>query len=163
MQYVSFIQSLPSVRPWVPWCVVATIGMIYVSLISCLDEFAHSIFNWEGMVHPTTLLCLVGGAGLITVPLYYASHIPFVVLCGALGYALMLLQYIVIHEHHIWIAPMARFLGVINVGMGLYITTHVVLNPCLNGRRGSIWTAYRLLLPLLILPQVILIVLTDPL
>jgi hypothetical protein len=161
MQYVSLIQSLPSIRPWVPWCIVAALGMIYISLVSCVDQLTHCLLIWDGVLHPATLLCLVAGAGLITIPLYYAAYIPPLALFGVLGYALMLLHHVTVYEYYIWIPAIARFFGVANVCVGLYITADAILG--LQGRRNSIWMAYRFTLPLMILPQVLLIVLTDPL
>ena len=160
MQYLSLIQSLPSLRPWLPWYIVAVICVIYMGLVQCLDQLFVNIIDWSGLIHPITLLGLVIGAGLITVPLYHAVYVSFLMLCGAWMYALVLLQYVIIHEHLIWVAPVARIWGVINICTGIYITVDVALG--LHSRRISIWNAFRVTLPVLILPQVLAIVLTDP-
>jgi hypothetical protein len=160
MQYLSLLQSLPALRPWLPWYIVASVCVVYMALVQCLDHLFVTIIDWNGLINPITLLSLVVGAGLITVPLYHATYVSVLMLCGAWMYILVLLHYVIIHEHLIWVAPLARILGVINVCVGMYITMDVAMG--LQSRRMSIWNAFRVTLPVLLLPQVLAIVLTDP-
>ena len=77
MQYLSLVQALPTLRPWLPWYILAAICVVYMGLVHCLDQVFVHLIDWSGLVHPLTLIGLAIGAGLLTVPLYHAAYVSF--------------------------------------------------------------------------------------
>ena len=158
----TILSFIPVVRPWVPWCLAAISGLLYVLVGTCLEVLLPYFLNWSGYFHPVTLLGMVMGSGAITIPLFYAPYIPSLVLCSALLYALVLLQYLTVYEQWIWVVPVARFCGIANLSMAVYMMIVTILTGSNGQQRTSLFRIYKTLLPLVVIPQVFLLVVTHP-
>jgi hypothetical protein len=153
---------IPSIRPWIPWCASGICGFLYLLVGLCLQSIVPYFMDWTGYIHPVTLLVMVMGSGIITIPLFYASYIPSILLYSMVGYALTFLQYITIHEQIIWSLPVVRFCGSLNLCMAAYMILFVILSGSNGPQRTFIFHIFKTSLPVVVLPQVLLIVLTDP-
>lgn len=158
----TILSFVPVIRPWVPWCLAAIGGLVYVFVGTCLQALFPYFMNWTGYMHPVILLGMVMGSGAITIPLFYAPYIPSLVLCFVLLYALVLLQYLTVYEQWIWAMPVARFCGIANLCMAFYMMIVTIVTGSNGKQRSSLFHIYKTILPLVVIPQALLLVVTHP-
>ena len=150
---VQTVQHFIACRPWLPWCIPLAVALAFYVLDAVL-QLLTKVHLPIPCSQPSYLLLSVGIAAL-TVPLYRFQYIHALALQGILACIFLGAHHLSVCWYHSCHPVLSLPCGLLNMGLQIWIVKQSLYETKL---RQWLWVFLTHHLPLLMIPQILLLV-----